>query len=270
MTSGHVQYSSSPRGTSDSPEHKKARLLRRLGRVVRELRQKRRLTMRALADRARVSARFLVQLEAGMGNISVARLADVAEALDTSLAELLRETEVQREPRAIVALLGLRGAGKTTLGKRIAKREKAPFIELDQLIAREAGMSLATIFEMHGESYFKRMELLALQKLLDQGGSAVLATGGSLVMHPEAYDLLKARAITVWLKAEPSDHWDRVVAQGDGRPMKDRPRAMSELRALLRERTPLYSQADIVIDTSSMSLADATNSIVLQIYGEDR
>jgi XRE family aerobic/anaerobic benzoate catabolism transcriptional regulator len=114
------------------------------------------------------------------------------------------------------------------------------------------------------------MELLALQKLLDQGGAAVLATGGSLVMHPEAYNLLKARASTVWLKAEPRDHWDRVVAQGDVRPMKDRPRAMTELRVLLRERTALYSQADVVIDTSSMSLAEATNSIALQIYGEDR
>src|SRR5262249_17394915 len=149
-------------------------------------------------------------------------------------------------------------AGKTTLGKRIAKRMKVPFVELDQLIAREAGMSLATIFEMHGEAYFRRMEHAALEKFLVAGEAAVLAPGGSLGTPPEAYELLKARAITVWLKAEPRDHWDRVVAQGDVRPMKDRPRAMTELRVLLRERTPLYSQAALVVDTSSMTLAQAT------------
>jgi XRE family aerobic/anaerobic benzoate catabolism transcriptional regulator len=270
MTTGQAQYSAAPSSANDAAGAKRSSLLHRLGRVVRERRIRRGLTLRNLAERARVSLRFLTQIEAGSGNISVARLAEVAEALDTPLAELLRETELPREPKAIVALLGLRGAGKTTLGKRVAKRLKVPFVELDQLIAREAGMSLATIFEMHGEAYFRRMEHAALRKFIDRGGSAVLATGGSLVMHPEAYDLLKARAITVWLKAEARDHWDRVVAQGDGRPMKDRPRAMNELRALLRERTPLYSQATLVVDTSSVTLAEATNSIVLQIDGDER
>ena len=242
-------------------------LLSGLGAAVRARRTKRDLTIRALAERARVSARFLVQLEGGLGNISVARLADVADALQTSAAELLREAE--ERPAALpdgapslVALLGLRGAGKSALGARVARRLKVPFVELDQLIAREAGMNLATIWEMHGEAYFQRVEHVALRKFLDSAPAAVLATGGSLVTHAESFELLRDRAMTVWLKARPKDHWDRVVAQGDGRPMKDRPAAMSELRSLLRERSPLYAQATHVVDTSSMSLDLATDKIV--------
>jgi XRE family aerobic/anaerobic benzoate catabolism transcriptional regulator len=123
-------------------------------------------------------------------------------------------------------------------------------------------MNLATLWEMHGEAYFRRIEHAALKKFLDTTAEAVLATGGSLVMHPESFELLLDRATTFWLKARPQDHWNRVVAQGDGRPMKDRPAAMTELRGLLRDRRPFYAQASHVVDTSSLALEAAADAIV--------
>lgn len=226
------------------------------------------LTLRALAGRASVSERFLVQLETGEGNISVARLQDVAEALDTTAAMLLAAGEKVQPPRSIVALLGLRGAGKTTIGTAVAKRLGVPFVELDALIAREAGMELSTIFEMHGDAYFRKLEKDVLRKFLDGKEAAVVATGGSIVTAPDTFDLLKRRATTVWLKARARDHWDRVVAQGDVRPMRNRANAMSELKALLRMRKALYSQAEHTIDTSSLSLEEATRRVVSAVGGK--
>ncbi len=224
--------------------------------------------MRELAVRAGVSPRFLVQLEGGRGNISVARLAEVARALKVSLSELVKAAEDMRPPAReaprelrVVSLLGLRGAGKSTIGALLARRLKVPFIELDQLIAQDAGMALSTVFEMHGEDYFQRLELETLDRLFATQPSAVLATGGSLVQHPAAYELLRRRTFTVWLKARPTEHWDRVVAQGDARPMKGRPAAMTELRRLLKERTPLYAQASHVVDTSLLTAERAAEDI---------
>ena len=253
-------------------------LLRGLGALVRARRTDRGLTRRALAERANLSERFLVQLEAGEGNISVVRLQDVAEALGTSAAELLAASfdrpgaaheKKQDRGRAkapagpgVVALLGLRGAGKSTIGKMTAERLGVRFLELDALVAKASGMSLATVFEIHGERWFRRVERETLQRLLHEGQPCVLATSGSIVTDRETFDLLRARTTTVWLKARPRDHWDRVVAQGDGRPMKGRANAMSELEAILRARKPLYARADVVIDTSALSLDEAVEKIL--------
>lgn len=211
------------------------------------------MTLRALAEAASVSERFLVQLEGGVGNISVARLEDVAEALSTTAAHLLGAATgvgaVDARSR-VVALVGLRGAGKSSIGRAVAKKAKLPFIELDELVAKEAQMTLATIFEIHGERYFRTVEREVLTRILDDGKPCVVATGGSIVNDPETWSLLRSRAFTVWLKATPEEHWNRVVAQGDVRPMKDRPKAMNELKQLLTARTPLYRQADLVLDTS--------------------
>jgi XRE family transcriptional regulator, aerobic/anaerobic benzoate catabolism transcriptional regulator len=239
-------------------------VLRALAASVRAKRAECGLTLRALAELAGVSERFLVQLESGEGNISVARLYDVADALDTTPAQLLGATApLARGParRKVVALLGVRGAGKSAVGQLLARRFKVPFVELDALVAKEAGMSLPTLFEIHGEEYFRKVERQVLRHLLDSGQAAVVATGGSLVTDPEAYALLKKRAITVWLKAEADEHWRRVVGQGDLRPMKDRSNAMNELRALLKKRTPLYAQADHVVDTSGVDLEEAARRV---------
>ncbi len=257
-----VQHTADARA-EDARAKKRSSLLRALGAAVRATRTERGLTLRVLAEKAHVSERFLVQLEMGEGNISVARLQDVAEALETTAAILLSAKGVTAATRPIVALLGLRGAGKTTIGQAAAKKLGVPFVELDALVAREAdGMSLSTIFEIHGEAYYRRVERETLRKFLDATEGAVLATGGSLVTSADTYELLRRRTTTVWLKANARDHWDRVVRQGDVRPMKNRANAMAEMQALLRARKPLYAQADHVVDTSSAGLDGATRRVL--------
>ena len=249
--------------SSDDRSTQRTQLLRALGMAVRARRNDLGLTLRTLAARADVSERFLAQLETGSGNISVARLEDVGVALGTSAAELLAIRPTSAAPlRKVVALLGLRGAGKSTLGPEVARHLGVPFFELDALVAREAGMPLSTIFEMHGEAWFRRLEHDVLRGFLEAHPAAVLATGGSLVTAPETYALLRKRATTVWLRAKPQDHWDRVLRQGDARPMRNRANAMSELKALLRSRRPLYALADHVVDTSSATFEEAATRIV--------
>jgi XRE family aerobic/anaerobic benzoate catabolism transcriptional regulator len=241
-------------------------MLHALGAAVRARRAEHGWTQRDLAKRAGVSERFLAQLETGEGNISVVRLQDLAEALKTSAAELLAASaESAPALRGVVALLGLRGAGKSTLGPEVARRLGVPFVELDALVAREAGMPLATIFEMHGEAYFRRLERDVLRTFLDSQQAAVLATGGSIVTAPDTFDLLRRSTITVWLKASPRDHWQRVVRQGDVRPMKNRANAMSELRTLLETRRPLYAMAEHVVDTSNATQEEATLRVVAAV-----
>lgn len=244
----------------------RTKLLRGLGAAVRARRGELGLTMRALAKSAGVSERFLAQLEAGEGNISVARLEDVAEALGTSGAELLARASSARAPaadeRRVIALVGLRGAGKSSIGAALAKKLGVRFVELDELIVREAQMTLSTIFEIHGERYYRGLEREVLRRVLDEGTPLVLATGGSIVTDPETWGLLRSRARTIWLKATPREHWDRVVTQGDVRPMRDRPRAMNELRQLLASREPLYREAEVVVDTSKTAARDVLDKVL--------
>jgi XRE family aerobic/anaerobic benzoate catabolism transcriptional regulator len=225
----------------------KDRLLMTLGGRVRELRSERGLTLQELARRSDLSTRFLVQVESGEGNISVRKLAGLARALGSTPCALLSASP-PGGPRT-VALLGLRGAGKTTIGRKLAKRLRLPFVELDQRIEQAAGLTLPEIFAIHGESYYRRLERETLERVLDEG-PLVLATGGGLPTSPETWALLKRRARTVWLRAKPEDHWNRVVQQGDKRPMADNPQAMAELRRLLESREPLYAEAHYVVDTS--------------------
>ena len=227
-------------------------LLAALGRRARAQRLARGWTLREVAERSGVSPRFLVQLEAGSGNISVRRLHDVAAALGTTPSALLAPEALPRSP--IVALLGLRGAGKTTIGKRLAKRRRIPFVELDRRIERAADLSLGELFTLHGEDYYRRLEREVLQEVLAEGQPIVLATGGGLVTSPDTFALLRRSAMTIWLRATPEDHWNRVVRQGDRRPMADHPQAMADLRSLLAARESLYARADHTVDTSSATV----------------
>ena len=238
-------------------------LLAALGRRVRSVRRARGWAIRDVAERSGVSARFLVQLESGKGNISVRRLDDVARALDTSAAALL--TAPSGATPEVIALLGLRGAGKTTVGKRLAKRMRLPFVELDRLIEEAANLSLGEIFTLHGEEYYRRLEREVLERLLGERRPIVLATGGGLVAATETYALLRQAAATVWLRARPEDHWNRVVRQGDRRPMADHPQAMADLRALLAAREPLYASADYTIDTSALSAQKVADEIYRRV-----
>jgi len=238
----------------------------RLGHRVRALRDERGWTRRALAERTGLSERFLAQVEAGEGNPSIVSVAQIAQALDTSESELLAAPA----RGAFVALLGLRGAGKTTVGKALAAKLHLKFIELDRRVEQAAGLSLGELFELHGADTFRRLEREALQAVLAREPGAVIAAGGGLVNERETFDVLRRGATTVWLKAAPEDHWQRVVAQGDQRPMANDPAAMARLRALLAEREPLYRKADHVVDTSSASVDAIVRKLARLVAPKER
>jgi len=230
--------------------------LRGLGGRLRATRAERGMTRRALSRQCGVSERYLAQLEAGGANVSVVLLRGIAGALGVSPARLLETGPAPAPPtsrRHRIALIGLRGAGKSTLGSRLAEMQGCRFIELDREIERDAGLELREIFEQQGQAGFRALERRALARLLDLPG-AVIATGGSIVADPETYAALRQGCLTVWLRAAPEEHMQRVIAQGDLRPMQDRRAAMADLRAILASREPLYAQADLVLDTSGREL----------------
>ncbi len=239
-----------------------AGLLHEVGRRVRARRKDRKLTLRQLAQAAGLSERFVSQLEAGRANISVMNLAQVADALALPLPQLFEGLSLAPAPAdGVIALLGLRGAGKSSVGAALARRLGTTFHELDRLVEREAGMALSELFAIHGEAYFRQLELRALKRFLDAHPRGVLATGGGLVGSGEAYELLLSRAHTVWLKATPEEHWSRVVKQGDLRPMQNRPHARAELKRRLEEREPAYARAERTCVTSSRSPAEVVDEL---------
>lgn len=240
-----------------------------LGDRVRARRKDLALTLRELAERSGVSERFLVSLEAGQANVSVARLYDIADALGTDLPALLEAgveppVPVARGdvPGGIVSLLGLRGAGKTTIGSLVATRLGIPFVELDVLVGERTGLTLGALFELQGEGGYRKLEREALLGLLAASPRAVIATGGGIVTDHHSFELLRKRTVTIWLRAAPEDHWNRVVAQGDARPMQNREGAMEELRALWSARRALYERAAHVVDTSTLGLEKSVQRIV--------
>ena len=245
---------SAPGSTATPP------VLATLSQRARHLRQSQGLTLRALAQKSGLSLRFLMDVEAGRGNISVRRLAELAEALHTSAAELVTEHAEDPAPQ-VIALLGLRGSGKTTIGRRLARRLKLRFVELDKLIEHRAGMRLPEIFVTHGEEYYRRLERDTLTDLLNARQSFVLAVGGGLVSNPDTYALLLRPAETVWLKAKADDCWTRVMRQGDRRPMDQHPQAREALRQLVARRDPLYARARFTIDTSALSVPQAVEKL---------
>jgi len=242
--------------SSVEPDH----LLESLGRRVRQRRLRDSLTLRDLSVRAGVSSRFLMDVEAGRANISVRKLAAIAVALSTELSDLLAAPATDH-PRPVVALLGLRGAGKTSVGRRLARRLKVPFLELDTVIAERAGLALGEVFSLYGEDYYRRLEREALADLLAAANPCVIAVGGGLVTSPETFALLRRHAVTVWLRARPVDYWNRVMKQGDQRPMKEHPQAREALRELVARRDPLYRQADLTVDTAGLTVAGAVNRV---------
>jgi len=267
-----------------------AAYLRRVGERVREARARRGMTRKLLARDSGVSERYIAQLEAGQGNISILLLRQIVQAMNLSLEELVRDepdrpveltllietlrrlgpAELGEARRALgtmfggkaahergkrVALIGLRGAGKSTLGAMLAKHLGVPFIELDREIERVAGATLSEIFDLYGQSAYRRYERRALETVLERHDRAVIATGGSIVSEPATYDLLLTACYTIWLTAAPEEHMGRVVAQSDLRPMAGSDEAMADLRNILAGRTALYAKADATVDTAGASVA---------------
>jgi XRE family transcriptional regulator, aerobic/anaerobic benzoate catabolism transcriptional regulator len=264
-----------------------------LGERVRAIRSRKGLTRKALAAAAQVSERHLANLEYGEGNVSVLVLVQIALALHSSLAELLGdvttsspewllirelmegldESEVKRvrtavsrllgkapektEVSARIALIGLRGAGKSTLGRMLASDLSFPFVELSREIERLAGCSLGEIQALYGVNAYRRYERRALAEVIQQYSEVVIATPGGMVADPSTFHEVLTHCTTIWLQAEPEDHMNRVRAQGDLRPMAASEEAMDDLKGILAGRAAFYSQAQWHLNTSAQSLEES-------------
>ncbi|MBM3556248.1 MAG: helix-turn-helix domain-containing protein [Alphaproteobacteria bacterium] len=272
--------------------------LRGLGERVRDWRARRGMTRKILSRDCGVSERYLAQLEAGQGNISIALLRQIAAAMDVPLHELVRDgaerpVELQllehrlarmspdeqatayrlisgsqpaaRERQGRIALVGLRGAGKTTLGRALAAKLDVAFIRLDEEVEREAGMDLGEIFSLSGQAGYRRFERQALERIVRDHGRAVIETGGSLVSEPGTYGLLLETCLTVWITATPEDHMTRVIAQGDHRPIAGSREAMDDLKRILAGRETLYRKADLIIDTSGRKVNESLDDLMARL-----
>jgi XRE family aerobic/anaerobic benzoate catabolism transcriptional regulator len=264
------------------------------------MRSRRGMSRKTLAKHSEVSERYLAQLEGGTGNCSIVLLRRIATAMSVRLAELVgehpepaienqlltqllerlspaqvaeaRELLLSRfggptsdMRRGRIALIGLRGGGKSTLGPLLGEALSVPFVELDRVIEQQSGMALTELFEMFGQATFRRMERAALDRILREHPAFVLATGGSLVAEPGTFELLLTSCLTVWVRTRPEQHMSRVIAQGDLRPMAGNTRSMDDLVQILTSREPLYAKADITLDTTDrtpeQSVADLLHAL---------
>jgi XRE family aerobic/anaerobic benzoate catabolism transcriptional regulator len=264
-----------------------------LGDRRRMLRARRGVTRRDLSRRSHVSERHIAQIEAGRGNISILLLRRIARALGRAMEELVGERPERSVERRLleqvvaqlpdaqmtearlaeacglllrhfrrreadsrsrrIALVGLRGAGKSRLGRMLAARLGIRSVELDREVEREGRMDLSDILAIHGQEGFRRPEREALQRLVREGEPAVIATGGGIIAEAPGFEFLLDTCTTIWLRAAPEEHMRRVVEQGDTRPVRDNRRAMEDLRAILESREALYAKADLAIDTTGQA-----------------
>jgi XRE family aerobic/anaerobic benzoate catabolism transcriptional regulator len=271
--------------------------LKSLGERVRQARARRGMTRKQLAHHSGVSERYLAQIEAGHGNISVLVLRQLGKALNMSAdvllyqgseppvefvhtVEFLRRLSVDElkharqmllhqfgevDPAARhrrIAFIGLRGAGKSTLGAALAERLEMPFLELDRIIEQESGLTLNLIFDFRGQAGFRELERQCLDNVLRRHPCFILATGGSLVSEPGTFERLLSSCFTVWVRTSPEEHMRRVIDQGDMRPMSNNRDAMSDLKRILAEREVLYSKADIQIDTAGRTFEQSLDILI--------
>jgi XRE family transcriptional regulator, aerobic/anaerobic benzoate catabolism transcriptional regulator len=272
--------------------------LEQLGQRVRTMRALHGMSRKVLAKVSGISERYIAQLESGKGNVSIVLLRRVSDAMGAHLEDLIPSTEpapdwpvirdlvrkatpnqiaqvkdvlsgqgsgasaLRRTPFAGIALIGLRGAGKSTLGKMLAKKIGWSFVELNKEIEAQNGLSVAEIIALYGQDGFRRMEQAALGQLLARKELMVLATGGGIVSEPLTFDLILSSFYTIWLKAEPEEHMARVRRQGDLRPMADDRSAMAELRTILLSREPLYARASAVVDTAGLTVDAAAARLI--------
>ena len=274
-----------------------AKFLAMLGKRVRWARAKRTLSRQALSEMSGISLRYLAQLESGKGNVSVSLLLKIANALDIDLSDLVaadersdsssaglyhmfnQATPVQRQmalealrivaPLDLragrIALIGLRGAGKSTLGRLAAAEMDLPFLELDQEIESASGMPVNEVFSLYGQDVYRRLERQALEKIAASHDSLILAVAGGIVTDLETYAYCLQNFRTIWLKAPPEEHMARVRKQGDERPMSGNPDAMNDLRRILKSRETQYSKAQAIVDTSGCDVVESLQFLLAAI-----
>jgi len=272
-------------------------LLRQVGRIVRAARTTRGMPRRVLSEASGISPRYLAQLEAGHGNISIVLLQRVAEALDLRLVDLLADARSEAEERVLglfrradpatqasvvhrlevaadvpdrarrICLIGLRGAGKSTLGRRAGDVLKIPFVELNRDIEAQGGMPVAEIMALYGPEGYRQLEAEAVRRVAARNDRLILAVAGGIVSAPETYATLLARYHTIWVKASPEEHMARVRGQGDMRPMEGQPRAMEQLRLLLETRMADYARADAQLETSGKTEDQSLKALLKLIRG---
>ncbi|MGB3273157.1 MAG: helix-turn-helix transcriptional regulator [Xanthobacteraceae bacterium] len=282
------------------PSTSEISFLEQLGQRVRTMRAMRGMSRKVLARVSGISERYLAQLEGGKGNVSIVLLRRVADAMGAHLEDLIPSADLTPDwavirdlmrsasPKQIaeakaalteqagsdpahrpafagIALIGLRGAGKSTLGRLLAQRIGWRFVELNKEIERLNGLSVAEIIALYGQEGFRRMEQAALAQLLEHDQLMVLATGGGIVSEPVTFDRVLSSFHTVWLKARPEEHMGRVRKQGDLRPMADDRSAMDELRTILLSREPLYARADTQVDTAGLSVDQALARLIDEV-----
>ena len=270
--------------------------LENLGQRVRTMRALRGMSRKVLAKVSGISERYIAQLESGKGNVSIVLLRRVSNAMGAHLEDLIpaaeptpdwaifrdllrqatasqiaQAREVLAGGRAAanrkmsfsgIALIGLRGAGKSTLGKILANRIGWGFVELNKEIEAQNGLSVAEIIALYGQEGFRRLEQAALTQLLARREPMVLATGGGLVSEPLTFERILSSFYTIWVKADPEEHMARVRGQGDLRPMADDRSAMAELRNILASREPLYARASAVVDTAGLTVDAAAARLI--------
>jgi XRE family transcriptional regulator, aerobic/anaerobic benzoate catabolism transcriptional regulator len=226
---------------------------------VRTLREQRGMTRRALAKESGVSERYLGQLEAGQANASILLLRRISAALCASLPDLLFQEALGKKR---VALVGLRGAGKTTLGSLLAKRLGVPFVEVTQEIRRDSGLPVGEIIALYGQAGYRRIERKTLERVIAQFERAIVAAGGGIVSEEETFNLLRANCYTVWLRSTPDEHMARVLEQGDFRPMSGNAEAMADLKRILAAREPLYRKCHATVDTAGDTPGQSLEKLV--------
>jgi len=265
-------------------------LIAAVGARVRDLRTAKAVPRRILSQASRVSPRYLAQLEAGKGNISIALLARVADALGVRIEALLADPDegariadlfraapepVQAGVRDLlsdgaavrarahrICLIGLRGAGKSTLGARAGAALGVPFVELNREIETEAGMPVTEILALYGPEGYRRLEAAAIDRVVARHGRLILAAAGGIVADADTYTTVLERFHTIWLRARPEEHMVRVLAQGDTRPMAGNPAAMAQLKSILNERAALYARAAVTLDTTGRALDDSLGDLL--------
>ena len=242
-----VQPASEPSGNGAD-----AHFVAELGSRIRALREGQRVSRNRLAHESKISERYLAQIESGRANISVVLLRRVAATLGVGIAQLFAADAANGATarRNRIALIGMRGAGKSTLGAMLADALRVPLIELNREVAHEAGLPAGEVMALYGHAAYRRIEQRVLERVAREQAKAVIVAGGGIVNEEAAFERLLASCYTVWIKAQPEEHMARVLAQGDLRPMAGNARAMDDLKRILAGRESMYRKADTVIDTS--------------------